>query len=690
MSSIEKFNELVARIEALVPALRAIGFGGAIDVEFEGETRPSLEKRFAELVAGSEIDFEAAAEILGEMTAVKLAAEEALAAAPLVRGYWPSTAAGIGSGIAGHGAITAGTGGTNGTYPLVTSGGGQQLAARGWVLVEGGAITRVQIDHPGYYTGAPTLNLAAITGLTGAAVPLVMAPNTPVGSSFMVGLQRYRVDPGPVAVADGPQIASADVITTESSKNLISIRVGNVLVGAMTADGGFYLPDFPEPLKKYIDRYANLSRISSARAAVEERDAAGALTGWTGRLGNFHLPGLAGDVAGSVRAVMARQRELSARIDSIGQVTTRQAYYHARPSGAIVEYNVLIKRLTAASTRKVNSWVQGKAKANSLGHLMFGHNRASSHGNTDTRAYTQRSEDGGKTWSDAEMVVDGRPGKAADCFAYGIDHLDREWFIIRHRGANNAVGTTAHELFIRVDGVLTSHGELSEITQDGFVPELFHDLTFVGGRMLSFFHFAGSSRVGIISIDATDPATRTYVDVIPHASVTFPAATLVEGTLCHDPVAGKLIGGLRTQSAGHAPRWFHINPDLTGFVMFNAPETVLYNPWSFAIVGRQAFTMSIERFTTGVVRLWTVPLDDFYAGVTANAFSIQLGDIIDTPLVGSSETGVPHLVAVGDIVHFGFSHERADGYSHIYYGNFNAVTPESWITNAKLYGGVYG
>lgn len=71
MSTIEKFAEVVAYMEQMLPALKAIGFGGATDVEFEGEVKPSLEKRFAELKEAAHIDLNSAAQLLDEMLEVK-------------------------------------------------------------------------------------------------------------------------------------------------------------------------------------------------------------------------------------------------------------------------------------------------------------------------------------------------------------------------------------------------------------------------------------------------------------------------------------------------------------------------------------------------------------------------------------------------------------------------------------------
>lgn len=135
-------------------------------------------------------------------------AEAARDGSMLSKGIWPTTAAGIGQGVASSSSLVAGSGGTNGTFDLAFNGGTQVLAPNGRFVVEGGAVTKVIIDYPGYYSaGAPTISFAASAGLTGASVAAVMGPNTPVGSYFsIVGpapddlLTTYRVAAGPVAV----------------------------------------------------------------------------------------------------------------------------------------------------------------------------------------------------------------------------------------------------------------------------------------------------------------------------------------------------------------------------------------------------------------------------------------------------------------------------------------------------------
>jgi lysophospholipase L1-like esterase len=127
-------------------------------------------------------------------------------AALLSSGLWPTTAAGIGNGVAGTSGLVAGSGGTDGTFALAFSGGTQVLAPVGYFVVTGGAVTQVVITYKGYYSaGTPTISFAASSGLTGASVTAVMAANTPVNQYFTVpastdSLILYKVTAGPVAI----------------------------------------------------------------------------------------------------------------------------------------------------------------------------------------------------------------------------------------------------------------------------------------------------------------------------------------------------------------------------------------------------------------------------------------------------------------------------------------------------------
>ncbi len=116
--------------------------------------------------------------------------DEALAArdgAQLVKGMFPSIAAAHGDGISTYSALVAGSGGTNGVFELVATGGTEVVPVRGTFTVEGGAVTAIHIDYPGYYSSAPTgFDFSASTGLTGASASPGVSANVVVGEFFTI------------------------------------------------------------------------------------------------------------------------------------------------------------------------------------------------------------------------------------------------------------------------------------------------------------------------------------------------------------------------------------------------------------------------------------------------------------------------------------------------------------------------
>lgn len=85
-------------------------------------------------------------------------------------GYTSQTESGLGSTTIS----AAGSGGTDGTFALAFTGGTGSGAA-GTFTVTSGAVTSVLITDPGVYTVAPTLDLTASAGLTGATVTVALA-----------------------------------------------------------------------------------------------------------------------------------------------------------------------------------------------------------------------------------------------------------------------------------------------------------------------------------------------------------------------------------------------------------------------------------------------------------------------------------------------------------------------------------
>ncbi|RWF51090.1 MAG: SGNH/GDSL hydrolase family protein [Mesorhizobium sp.] len=143
-----------------------------------------------------------------------VAGAQALAAAQAARdaslygkGIFPTPAAAIGLGIVGHGAITPGAAGTNGTFALAFTGGTGSGAA-GRFVVAGGVLTQIVITAPGSYTVAPTLDFSASAGLAGAAAAAILGTNVAVGEYFWAPVSStelglYSVAAGPAAVDTG-------------------------------------------------------------------------------------------------------------------------------------------------------------------------------------------------------------------------------------------------------------------------------------------------------------------------------------------------------------------------------------------------------------------------------------------------------------------------------------------------------
>ena len=244
MASIESFSELVSRMEQLLVALKALGWGGAdVEAEFEGVTRSSLEKRFAELVASSEIDFATADEILNEMVELREEAINARNAALLSRGVFSSTAEALSYGVASLASLVGGSGGTDGIFDLAfSSGGGADAAGR--FVVAGGSVVSYIITATGRnFTYTPSVSFAASAGLTGASATPVIATNVSVGEFFCTPapgafLQLYRVDAGLVATAVGDpyprMVAIADLQSRAIQRASTQVSTPFAILGRRT------------------------------------------------------------------------------------------------------------------------------------------------------------------------------------------------------------------------------------------------------------------------------------------------------------------------------------------------------------------------------------------------------------------------------------------------------------------------
>lgn len=82
--------------------------------------------------------------------------------------------------------VSNGSGGTDGTYALIFSGGNPTTPATGTFTVTGGTITAVTLSTNGGYQSAPTVLLTNCPGLTGASVTATRASPTYNSASVLV------------------------------------------------------------------------------------------------------------------------------------------------------------------------------------------------------------------------------------------------------------------------------------------------------------------------------------------------------------------------------------------------------------------------------------------------------------------------------------------------------------------------
>lgn len=137
------------------------------------ETAAELAETNAET---AETAAEAAQAGAGVYAAAAAASASSASLAALVQGIWPTATANVPRGITGHGAITGGSGGTNGTFTGSVTGGNFSVNPTFTFVVSGGALTSITITGPGEYIGAsptsPTAVFTASAGLTGASATL--------------------------------------------------------------------------------------------------------------------------------------------------------------------------------------------------------------------------------------------------------------------------------------------------------------------------------------------------------------------------------------------------------------------------------------------------------------------------------------------------------------------------------------
>lgn len=136
----------------------------------------------------------------------------------IARDTYPNSAqSNVPRGVVGHGSITGGSGGTNGTFALAFTGGNFSANPTGTFTVSGGAVTAISFTTPGEYIGAsptaPTLSFAASSGLTGASATATVGFLVPAGARYWA------------LSADGKTIVQYQNLSSAASKVLPEISL---------------------------------------------------------------------------------------------------------------------------------------------------------------------------------------------------------------------------------------------------------------------------------------------------------------------------------------------------------------------------------------------------------------------------------------------------------------------------------
>ncbi|RCH54369.1 hypothetical protein DJ568_13870 [Mucilaginibacter hurinus] len=319
-----------------------------------------------------------------------------------------------------------------------------------------------------------------------------------------------------------------------------------------------------------------------------------------------------------------------------------------------------------------NVWVQGKMCADKFGRLYMGYISGDGHHARDRTAYTCYSDDNGKTWSPLKVIkpnIGGSRNYGITCQALGVDDDRKLWAIVRNHGNNFLIGHTFHEIWSSADFGSTweFHDRIDEITSGPDIIGGFHDMIQVGNNMIAAYHSNKGSKLGFIAIDRNDPTKRVHTDVIadggPH--------DYVEATMCYDAVNNKIIGGLRSELT--VPQLFFMNTDFSGFQKFNSACHILRTPVPVKIMGHKIVYMGIERKLTGEVAFYVGNLDDLYRKSNNSTCKATIGFIVNNPIPIPPNVGVPDMEVVGQKLHFGFSQQRDNGHSSVYYGNVDSL-----------------
>lgn len=142
----------------------------------------------------------------------------------LASDYYAAATANVPRGIMSTSGLTAGSGGTDGTFALTYSGGNFSVNPTATFTVSGGALTAVTITGPGLYIGAsptaPTATFTNSAGLTGAAVTLVPDFVITSGNGYWTDhasdttkIQHFRNVSGTATISTGVTLPKSQLTT---------------------------------------------------------------------------------------------------------------------------------------------------------------------------------------------------------------------------------------------------------------------------------------------------------------------------------------------------------------------------------------------------------------------------------------------------------------------------------------------
>jgi hypothetical protein len=515
-----------------------------------------------------------------------------------------------------------------------------------------------------------------------------------------------------------------ELLFTESALTplaFLSDAAGNNF-GVFLSDGSFHLVGMSGSLQdQYAIKYAGKVRsgIESVEGIAEVvgadnssmlsvfHDASGNPFLSVAPDGGVYLPGMtkalqdiyAVSSEGEIKAGIAGIGSVQKSFEAMKPVLIDRLFYGMNRDGELVSQAVRIGRVTRRQKTgyNLNSWPQGKLCIDGNGRIYCGYNSAPAHGGKGTVPVITYSDDDGVSWSEPVYVVTGENyARGTDWWSLGVDSDNYLWGIVRSRGATNQVGVTFYNLYKSTDGGASwaKVGEISAVTQTindvEYVPELFHDMCFVPttGRMITGYHFANSSRVGFMSFDISDPLnTIVTQDVIAHGE--YSTTVYCEPTIAVEysrNQTGTVYGGIRTQTNAYPSQLYFMNPDLTGFTRFDAPESVQYSPMAIRRINGQFILLTVERYNTGAMNLWFGTPTDFYSKTASNFWKMPIGKIVKETITGASNVGVQDMEIYGDNLYFAWSHETQNTYADTYIGKMNIVSPASLMNYDYLEG----